>query len=342
MLLNLPDVELFFRLHRTLLFFVNQRLGVVSGHLATPEEITVLPPEDRLKLRDALSANVGLIETFVTENPAQLPEDELAIIHSWRHLVAGTFYIFRELAKYTVFLSSEKLPVAYGVLGLSQPFEDMVGPCLPAMTKTVLLPFKDKIIYDGLLSTFSISFGGGIRRMLNESFKSAKLRHGIVTALPMSDIAPARPAKPPRARPRPQAPSNDLAAAVLRNIIQSIDGFCEMYLNEEYAVLCRKLAQKLARKRPSPLMGGHTNGWACGIIRTIGWANFLHDKTQTPHMQPQDIDACFGVSSSSGAAKQAAIRKMCRIRQLDREWMLPSSAADERLDWIFTRLRHGL
>ena len=32
-----------------------------------------------------------------------------------------------------------------------------------------------------------------------------------------------------------------------------IDQFCKEHLNEEYAVLCRKLAEKLARKRPSPL-----------------------------------------------------------------------------------------
>ena len=43
------------------------------------------------------------------------------------------------------------------------------------------------IVYDGLMSSYNISFGPGIRRSLNESFKEAKARHGIVTSLPMSD-----------------------------------------------------------------------------------------------------------------------------------------------------------
>jgi hypothetical protein len=76
--------------------------------------------------------------------------------------------------------------VAYGVLALSQPFEELVGPYLPVLTHTVLLPFKGMIVYDGLMTSYRISFGPGIRRSLNESFKEAKARHGIVTSLPMS------------------------------------------------------------------------------------------------------------------------------------------------------------
>src|SRR6202023_1233979 len=113
----------------------------------------------------------------------------------------GRFYIFRELAKYTVFLSTDKQPIAYGVLALSQPFEELVGPYLPVLTQTVLLPFKDQIVYDGLLVSYRISFGPGIRRSLNESFKEAKERHGIVTSLPLA-ARPLAAAKPRISTPR--------------------------------------------------------------------------------------------------------------------------------------------
>jgi hypothetical protein len=138
MLLEPQDVELFFRLHRRLIFFVNQRL-----------------------------------------------------------------YIFRELKKYTVFLTATEPSIAYSVLALSQPFEELTGPHLPVLTQTVLLPFKDRIVYDGLMNCCSISFGPGIRRSLNESFKEAKLRHGIATWLPMSD-KPMVARKTPKPKPSPQ------------------------------------------------------------------------------------------------------------------------------------------
>src|SRR5215212_1111545 len=82
-----------------------------------------------------------------------------------------------------------------------------------------------------------------------------------------------------------------------------VEAFCKEHLNAEYADLCRRLAEKLARKRPSPLLSGKPQTWACGIVRTIGWVNFLGDPSQTPHMKMTDIDEGFGVSPASGAAK---------------------------------------
>jgi len=56
-LLEPQDVDLFFKLHRTLMFFVNQRLTVLPDKLDTPEEFAALSPQVRLKVRDALLAN---------------------------------------------------------------------------------------------------------------------------------------------------------------------------------------------------------------------------------------------------------------------------------------------
>jgi hypothetical protein len=332
MLLEPYELELFFRLHRTLMFFVNQRLKVIPDKLATPEEFAALSPEVRLKVRDTLNTNLDLIESFVDENPAHLSEDELDIVRSWRHLVTGKFYVFRELKKYTVFLSVADPAIAYGVLALSQPFEDLIGPYLPVLTQTVLLPFKGMIVYDGLMSSYNISFGPGIRRNLNQDFKEAKARHGIVTSLPMS--ATPLPVKAPKPKPVPKPPSKEEKDETLGVIIGLIDGFCKEHLNEEYAVLCRKLAEKLGRKRPSPLLHGSPNAWASGIVRTVGGVNFLHDKSQTPYMRSTDIDHYLGTSPSSGAAKLAAIRKMFKMYQLDPNWTLPSRLKDNPMVWM--------
>ena len=332
MLLETQDVELFFRLHRTLMYFVNQRLHVIPVTITTPEEFASLSPELRVKVRDALNANLDLIESFVDENPAHLSGDELDIIRSWRHLVTGRFYVFRELKKYTVFLSATNPAIAYGVLALSQPFEDFFGPHLPVMTQTVLLPFKGVIVYDGLMSRYNISFGPGIRRNLNEDYKETKARLGIVTSLPISD-KPLLP-KAQKAKSIQKRPSREEKNQALGIIIGLIDQFCGEHLNEEYAVLCRKMAEKLARKRPSPLLHGSPNAWASGIVRAVGGANFLHDKSQTPYMRSTDIDHYLGTSPSSGAAKLAAIRKMLKVHQLDPNWTLPSRLDDNPMVWM--------
>ena len=121
----------------------------------------------------------------------------MEIVASWKHALVGRFYIFRYLAKYTVFLSAADSPnKAYGVLGLADPIEEVVGPYLPVLVNAVLLPFKGQIIYDGLLAPYSISFGGGVRRMLNEDYNQAKEAFGIITSLPEGSQPPPRPKKP--------------------------------------------------------------------------------------------------------------------------------------------------
>lgn len=334
MLLTLQEAELFFKLHRALMFFVNQQLKVLPK-IKTVDEYSVQPPDARLKVHKAFLDEIDLIEKFIDDNPFNFSEDELEIIHSWHHLISGKFYIFRHLKKYTVFLSSEPKTIAYGVLALTDPIEDLVGPHLPVMVETTLLPFKDKIIYDGLLSGFNISFGGGIRRSLNEKYEAAKKRLGIVTSLPIVEPRPllkqSAVTKPKR---QPAKPVSDDVHDVLEIILNMIDQFCREHLNEEYAALCRKLAEKLGRKRPSPLLSGKPATWACGIIRTIGWVNYLDDRSQTPHMKLTAIDKAFGVGESTGQGKSKAIRSMLRIRQFDHNWMLRNRIDKNPLIWM--------
>ena len=127
----------------------------------------------------------------------------------------------------------------------------------------------------------------------------------------------------PKRKPT-DASSNDQVRPVFDEIAGLVDAFCKEHLNAEYADLCRKLTEKLARKRPSPLVSGKPNTWACGIVRTIGWVNFLDDKSQTPHMKLTAIDKAFGVGESTGQGKSMMIRKLLKIRPMDPAWFLRS------------------
>src|SRR5690349_11730318 len=113
-----------------------------------------------------------------------------------------------------------------------------------------------------------------------------------------------------------------------------VEGFCREYLNEEYLVLCRRLAGMLARKRPSPMVNGTPAAWACGIVRAIGFVNFVDDKTQTPHMAAAEIDKAFGVSTATGQARSKAIRDLFKMWRLEPQWTLPSRMDDNPLAWM--------
>jgi hypothetical protein len=113
-----------------------------------------------------------------------------------------------------------------------------------------------------------------------------------------------------------------------------IDRFCREHLNEEYAQVSRELAAALCRKRPSPLQQGKPEQWACACVYVIGSTNFLHDKTQTPHLPLGRVCELFGIGKSTATARARSIQDLLGISQLDPRWTLPSKLKDNPLVWL--------
>ncbi len=175
MQVTVEDGILFYKLYPALMFYTNQRLKVVDKMASEFEEYLAVPGELRLKVRDTLHAHPEVIDEFVRENPVKLAPHELEIVSTWKRAIVGTFYIFRYLKDYTVFLDDREPPKAYGVTAIAAPLEELLGPVLPVLTQAVLLPFKGKIVYDGLLTPYRIIFGPGIRKNMNASWRSSKI-----------------------------------------------------------------------------------------------------------------------------------------------------------------------
>ncbi len=109
---------------------------------------------------------------------------------------------------------------------------------------------------------------------------------------------------------------------------------CRDHLNDEYAMLARKMAAALARKRPSPLERGRTAVWAAAIVYALGYVNFLFDKSQVPHLKADELADLFGVSQKTAANKARQIREILKIGQADPNWWLPSRMDKNSLAWL--------
>lgn len=114
------------------------------------------------------------------------------------------------------------------------------------------------------------------------------------------------------------------------------DPVCQQHLNEEYGQLARRLAAALCRKRPSPVVSGWVETWACAIVYAIGSVNFLFDRSQTPHLSASELCDLFGVSPRTGGAKASEIRKLFRMHQADPVWCLPSRLDQNPLVWMIS------
>lgn len=120
---------------------------------------------------------------------------------------------------------------------------------------------------------------------------------------------------------------------VYDEITRLTDAVCRDHIDEEFAMLCRKLAAALARKRPSPLARGKTEVWACAITYALGQVNFLFDRSQTPRMSRGELCAAFGVSQSTAGNKAKEIRDMFDMWYFDVEWYRPSRMDDNPMAW---------
>ncbi len=167
---------------------------------------------------------------------------------------------------------------------------------------------------------------------MSENYKLAKETFGIITSIPEGPPPTVVVKEGPRKKPAVSRDTAD-ARAAFAAIVGMTDAFCREHLNDEYARLCHNLATSLARKRPSPLLRGHPETWACGIIRTIGWVNFLDDSSQQVHLKLPIIDRTFGVAESTGQGKSKTIRNMLKIGPFDPRWTLPSRLADNPRVW---------
>lgn len=181
------EVERFYSVWIPLLRFVNERRRVAPGVVfGGPRPVD---PEVAVRVRDALWAEDSLLDDFLRENPAGLDPGALAMASRWRHRRAGTFIVYRPLKRYMVVLEDVRPVQVFGVHGLNTPIEELV-PWLPCMVKGVLLPFGDRIIFDGLLSAYSVRFGPGVRSQFADSWREAKGR--VITTLgPALEPSPA-------------------------------------------------------------------------------------------------------------------------------------------------------
>lgn len=196
MILTKEDSDLFYKLMLPLLQYVNRKLGVMP-EIQTLQEFKDISFEDKYALRDILYENIHLIDSFIDENPEDLPLKDLAIVASWKKFVKDDFFIERFLKKHAVFIDNNDK--VYAVLGLQSSLEEMIPPnALPIRVQAVLLPFRDEIVYDGFIVPYRISFGRGYTEDLKHVYLKAKKREAIIFSFnPDSAAAKAQsPAKP--------------------------------------------------------------------------------------------------------------------------------------------------
>lgn len=144
-------------------------------------------------------------------------------------------------------------------------------------------------------------------------------------------------AETPPAAGEPQHAYGRVPAALQQKVdslMAAIDPFCNERLTPEYRQLIQAVLGALARKRPSPLLGGREASWCAGIMHAVGTVNFLFDRQQSPHCKAPEIYAYFGVSAQTGQAHSKTVRDRLGMYQFHWKWTLPSRWEETDMLWM--------
>lgn len=100
---------------------------------------------------------------------------------TWSTVYSDDFYVIKHLQNETVLLTGNEKKL-YGVLGISNGLDHFFPDSyLPILIKTKLIPFKERIIYDGFFASYNVQFGGNITRRLKQIYSEIKGEQGIIS-----------------------------------------------------------------------------------------------------------------------------------------------------------------
>ena len=175
MKLKPEDAQLFYELFFPLLDYVNENFHVTTEKVRfTGERID---PQDAYDVANFLWKRTWIIDDYLNE--MKLSDERREIVQGWKRCIPGTFILERHLKKGSVFISSCTEDV-YLVNGIIDSWNEMLrGIPTPVHLQATLLPFRNVIIADGLVSVSQIRFGRNYSADFKEIYMAARHKGSI-------------------------------------------------------------------------------------------------------------------------------------------------------------------
>lgn len=170
--LSTQNAKLYYKLWFLLLDFVNKKYRIKD--IREMEGAKGLNPNEVKEIADKLWEDVSVIDEYLTACGDDMHKENRAILESWKRRIRGEFILERHLKKGSVFISMDDKKV-YLVSGITSGWEEIFWYTpTPIMMKATLMPFKDMIISDGLVTPYNTVFGSSTAGQLEQIYLAAK------------------------------------------------------------------------------------------------------------------------------------------------------------------------
>lgn len=169
--LSKKDKDLFYKLYFGLLDYTNTINDIIPGLKIygklhnEPEKLTDI-------INYLWEHKDTIIDEFIKENPFNFNEEELTIVDNFKKGIRAVFIIVSFEDEYTTFMYNDKI---YMVKGLNGNIDEIVSyKDIPTPVLTTLLPFKEYIVYDGILLAGNTNLGYEFEKTIKEIYDDCK------------------------------------------------------------------------------------------------------------------------------------------------------------------------
>ena len=169
------DAKLFYKLYFGMLEYTNKKYKIrpklkISQQKGVDLEEIQYVIEHFWKIKDEV------IDEFIKINPYKFNKEEIKIINEFKQGFRDVFIIGKYEIDYTVILNMNK---TYMIKGLYDNIDEIVSyKDLPQPVMMTIMPFKDQLIYDGLIQPLNIKMGSDFEKTINnEILNSIKYYH---------------------------------------------------------------------------------------------------------------------------------------------------------------------
>ena len=182
--LTKPEYQLYYKLHFSLLYFVDKKYNILhKEEITSPKEFQdETTVEEKYEVRSFAYEFSNVIAEYLEANPDSFSKMELDIIAQWKNFIKDRFYIIEYRKDFAVFLNMQKSANVYGVKALESDFREVIDYPLPISIEAVLLPFKEHIIYDGLIRAQPMLFGFNMSFDIFEKSDKLEATYGIISS----------------------------------------------------------------------------------------------------------------------------------------------------------------
>ena len=168
--LTKKDAKLFYKIYFGLLEFTNKKYQIKPG-LKIYNKEGINPYEIKEIVNKLWENKETLVEEFCKLNPFGFNNEELEITAEFKNGIRGIFIIIKFEEEYTAFMNENK---TYMLKGINDNIDNVISyKDLPYPVITTIIPFKNYLIYDGMLLELSIKMGTSFERLVEKDYTNS-------------------------------------------------------------------------------------------------------------------------------------------------------------------------